>query len=69
MTRYLSRKEAAAYLTERGLHYSHTTLQKLVTVGGGPAYRKFGNRAVYHPEDLDAWIDAKLTAPRYSSTR
>jgi hypothetical protein len=33
--RFLDRAEAADYLTERGLKISKTTLQKLVTVGGG----------------------------------
>ena len=37
MSKYLSRKEAAAYLVERGLPYSPNTLQKKATTGGGPA--------------------------------
>ena len=68
MPKYLSRKEAAAYLVERGLPYSPNTLQKKATTGGGPAYRVFGNKAVYTPSDLDAWVEAKLTAPRRSTS-
>jgi len=64
---YLERPAAAAYLTERGLRVSKTTLQKWATVGGGPLYRRFGMRAVYLREDLDAWASAKLSAPRCSS--
>lgn len=67
-TRFLDRREAAQYLTDKGLRFSRTTLQKLVTTGGGPRYRLFGNRAVYDPADLDSWIASKLSAPRCSST-
>jgi hypothetical protein len=65
---YLNRQQAASYVSERGLKMAPTTLAKLVTVGGGPAFRKWGRRPVYTPEDLDAWIVAKLGAPRRSSS-
>ena len=64
---FLDRREAADYLTARGLRVSKNTLQKWATTGGGPAYRKFGLRAVYLREDLDAWVEAKLSAPRRST--
>lgn len=60
---YLDRIAAAEYLTARGLRVSKNTLQKWVTTGGGPAYRRFGLRAVYTRADLDAWAEAKLSAP------
>lgn len=67
--RFLSRAEAAQYLTDqRGLPTARGTLQKWVTTGGGPVYRRFGKYAVYAVPDLDAWADAKLTAPRASSS-
>ena len=67
--RYLDRREAAQYLTEQlGLKTSWRTLQKLATVGGGPTYRIFGIRAVYTAPDLDGWADAKLSAPRTSTS-
>lgn len=66
--RFLSREEAAQYLTAAGLRTAKATLQKWVTTGGGPAYRRFGKRAVYLVEDLDAWAERKLSAPRLSST-
>lgn len=65
---YLDRRQAAAYINSRGLTYSANTLQKLATVGGGPVYRRFGNRAVYTTTDLDAWIEQKLTPPRASTS-
>jgi hypothetical protein len=66
---YLTRKEAAAYLTdELGLHTSWRTLQKMATVGGGPPYRVFGIRSIYTHEDLKVWAEAKLSAPRRSTS-
>ncbi|MBK8890579.1 MAG: helix-turn-helix domain-containing protein [Dechloromonas sp.] len=69
MERYLSREDAALYLTEqRGLTVSKNTLQKWVTTGGGPEYQRFGKRAVYLESCLDAWAERKLSAPRCSSS-
>jgi hypothetical protein len=56
---YLSRVEAADYLKRRYGSGSYKTLAKLATVGGCPTYRKFGNRVLYQPCDLDAWFAAK----------
>lgn len=60
---YLSREEASEYCKSRGLPVEKTTLQKYATVGGGPSYKRFGNRAVYTPDELDAWLENKLTDP------
>lgn len=61
---YLDRAEAAAYLTEKGVRTAKGTLQKLATVGGGPDYQKFGNRAIYTASGLDTWVERRLSAPR-----
>lgn len=53
---YLDRTEAAEYLTAKGLRVSKNTLQKWVTTGGGPSYRRFGLRAVYTRADLDTCV-------------
>ena len=67
--RYINREEAALYLTNTlGLEVSKNTLQKRVTVGGGPAYSRFGKRAVYTTQDLIEWAERKLSKPRLSST-
>ena len=68
MPDYLTRPEAAAYLTARGMKISKNTLQKMATVGGGPLYRLFGNKVLYVPADLDTWADAKLSPPRRSTS-
>lgn len=65
---YKDRREAAAYINSKGLTYSPNTLQKLASVGGGPKYRRFGNRAVYTTDDLDAWIEEKLSPVRASTS-
>ena len=62
-SKFLDRAEAAEYLRERGLPVAKNTLQKWVTTGGGPEYRRFGNRAVYTVADLDQWAEEKLSAP------
>lgn len=68
MKQYLERPEAAEYLTARGLRISKTTLQKLATIGGGPAYQRFGLRAVYTSKALDEWAEKKLSAPKRSTS-
>ena len=68
MAEYLDRREAAKYLTGRGLKCSHNTLQKFATVGGGPEYCIFGNRALYTQGTLDSWAEARLSAPRRSTS-
>lgn len=67
-TRYLDRTQAAEYLTQRGFKITKNTLQKYATTGGGPVYQRFGPRAVYTTENLDAWAFAKLSAPRCSTS-
>lgn len=65
----MTRTEAAAYIREKhGLPISKNTLQKWATTGGGPVYRRFGNRAVYTAADLDAWIEQKLGSPKRSTS-
>ena len=67
-TKYLKRPDASAYVGERGLLIAKGTLAKLATLGGGPKYSLFCGRAYYLPDDLDAWITAKLSAPRQSTS-
>jgi hypothetical protein len=57
---YLSRREAAEYLTQRGLKFSPNTLMKVACTGGGPRYARWSNRAVYLQADLDSWAAGKL---------
>lgn len=64
MKSYLTRDEASDYLKQHGLTVSPNTLQKYATVGGGPDYKIFGNKAVYTESDLNQWVESKLLPPR-----
>ncbi len=66
--RFLSRGEASDYLANLGLPVAKPTLAKYAVTGGGPIYRTFGTRVVYDPSDLDAWVEAKLTTRRRSTS-
>lgn len=65
----LNRREAAQYLkTVHGLSYTHGTLTKLASVGGGPKFRKPNSRvALYDRKELDRWANEKLGV-EYAST-
>jgi hypothetical protein len=65
--RFLDRVEASQYLADKGLRISPKTLQKFATVGGGPAYQRFGGRAVYRASGLNAWIEQRLSAPSHTA--
>ena len=65
--RLLTRVEAAQFLQRHGFPVAARTLATLVSRGGGPAYRRFGQRALYRTEDLIAWAEARLAPPRRSS--
>lgn len=62
-TPVLTREKSAAYLSELGYPMTPQRLAKLAVSGGGPAYRRWGNVAVYRVDDLLAWIDERSGAP------
>lgn len=66
--RLLSRSEASRYLLQSfGVSRSPKTLAKLAVIGGGPSFRKAGRAVLYHPEDLDQWVD-RILSPKFTST-
>lgn len=65
---FLTRPEAADYITAMGAPISKNTLTKFATVGGGPAYRRFGNKTLYTTTDLDAWLERRIGAPLLSTS-
>jgi hypothetical protein len=65
---YLTRAEAADYCASKGTPVAKNTLQKFATAGGGPIYRRFGNKALYTRDDLDAWLSKKISAPMQSTS-
>lgn len=65
----LRRCEASTYLEQRhGLTVAVATLAKFATVGGGPAFNKFGRFPLYEPAQLDAWAKEKLGRSRTSTS-
>ncbi len=61
---WLTRKEAAKYLTGLGYPIAAGTLENLAcnnNAGGGPSYRRTGWRTVrYHTRDLEKWAGARV---------
>lgn len=64
----MSRKEAARYLTERGLQTAPQTLARKFCEGTGPLCSSLGRRAMYYRKDLDDWFAERLASPRKSSS-
>lgn len=64
----MSRKEAARYLSERGLQTAPQTLARKFCEGTGPLCVTLSRRAMYHRQHLDDWFAAQLAAPRRSSS-
>lgn len=65
----LRRCEASTYLEQRhGLTVAVATLAKFATIGGGPAFNKFGRFPLYEPAQLDAWAKEKMGRSRTSTS-
>lgn len=66
---YFTRNEASKYITDRFFPCAATTLAKFVTVGGGPLYKKVGNkRVIYIKADIDNWAESKISMPLANSS-
>ena len=66
--KYLTRAEAADYLSSAGFPTAKSSLQKFAVHGGGPVYRVFGRNALYTRADLDAWVEGRISQPRRSTS-
>ena len=66
--RPLTRREASDYLTRLGYKVASSTLAKYATIGGGPVYELFGRHPRYRPPNLRAWIAARSSGPRRSTS-
>jgi hypothetical protein len=64
----LTRDGLAEALTEAGFPTSAKTLATKASRGGGPPFRKFGPRAIYRWGDGLQWAEARLSAPRRSTS-
>ena len=67
--RPLRRTEAAAFIRERfGVPCSPKTLARLACEGNGPVYQLIGRYPVYRAEDLAAWVEARTSPMKRSSS-
>lgn len=67
--KYFTKQQASDLLTNQfGLPVASKTLSKLITVGGGPKYHKFGKRVVYLESDLIQWANSRLSLPLNNSS-
>lgn len=66
---YLRRTEAAEYIRTRyGMPCSTQWLAKLACVSTeGPVFRLAGRTPLYSPEDLDVWVQSRLSEPMCST--
>ena len=69
--RLRSTREASAYLHDRhGVIRSPATLAKLRCLGGGPEFRKIGDKQVAYEEGpLDAWAEGLISQPLASTSQ
>ena len=61
LKRGLSRRDAAARARECGLLCSEAFLANLASEGAGPYYRLVSGRAIYLPQDVDAWVISRIS--------
>jgi hypothetical protein len=58
----LTRAATAAALTDAGYPVAPATLETKATRGGGPPFRKFGQRVLYRWGDALEWAQSKLSS-------
>jgi predicted DNA-binding transcriptional regulator AlpA len=54
-------KVVSAKAAARLVGLSESTLAKLRLNGNGPLYCKLGRRVVYRPDDLEKWLESRIT--------
>jgi hypothetical protein len=64
----LTRPKTADALTEAGFPVTEATLATKATRGGGPPFQKFGSRVLYRWGPALQWAEARLSAPRRSTS-
>ena len=65
----LRRADVPAYmLRKHGIDIAASTLAKMATNGGGPAMQYSGRIPLYPIAELDAWAEARLSAPVRSTS-
>jgi hypothetical protein len=65
--RPMDARAASAHLDELGYPTAEATLAKYRTIGGGPAFIRFGRRIRYRPSALAAWLAQRARELRKTS--
>lgn len=65
---FLTREQTVAALKAVGFPIERATLATMATRGGGPPFQKFGRVPLYRWRAVLAWAQAKLSAPRGSTS-
>jgi hypothetical protein len=70
MPTYISRRDAAAFITGKGVPIAAATLTAKAGEGTGPKYCVINHKALYTPEDCLEWIaqEAARTPQRQPRT-
>jgi len=66
MTQFLNRKNAAEYLSKKGIRSSNASLARAAMGGDGPPYVKINGAAYYKTEWLDQWLEAQMVPHSHS---
>lgn len=65
----LRRKDVPEYLcSKHGIDIAYKTLEKLASVGGGPAMQYNGRIPLYSKDDLDVWAIERLSPTVHSTS-
>jgi hypothetical protein len=64
---YLSRQEAADYLSKHHAFGSMYQLEQLAREAKGPVYYRLGNQTLYKSSDLELWVSTNEPRGKRSS--
>jgi hypothetical protein len=67
--RPIDSQAASTHCAELGFPVAKATLAKYRTVGGGPAFLRYGRRIFYRPSSLNAWVGGRVRELRNTSER
>jgi hypothetical protein len=65
--RPMDARAASAHLASQGFPLAEATLAKYRTMGGGPAFLRYGRRILYRPSALEEWIASRTRELRNTS--
>jgi len=66
MNQFLTRKNTADYIRNRGIRCSQSSLARAAMCGSGPNYTLIGNKAYYKPEWIDQWLESQCKPRSHS---